>query len=197
MLVVQLWEPVEDEVPPWPLADLPTGAYVALNGEVSMEVVGRVVYEWARQNGVHTHGDPYRILEELADTDIDEMTLAGGVSITATDGTVLYPAEGCGLEDWRDWLTYQSDEFDVWMGEHPAPYVERRDDGTLRVWEVWQKTPSEDVIYIDIPPEQVKSALKQLDADLRAFRRRLREWASALVDEELAAQLVQTFDEAF
>lgn len=194
--LVVLASDAEAENAPWPVADVPHWSYITLNGDVSSDVIGLVLHELALQNEVALNGPADRALNEIAEMDIDMMTLAGGVCIVAADGTVINPGDGCGLEDWRDWMTYQSDEFDVWMGDYPAPHVERLDDGTLRVWQVWQKEPSAEAVFVDIPAEAVQPELLRLDADLRSFRSRLRTWAAPLGDE-LAEALVETIDEAF
>lgn len=182
---------------PWPVADAEQWSWLVLNGHANPDMIGAVMYELALQNEVGVNHPPERILADIADIEIDVLTLAGGVRVLADDGTELVPGEGCGLEDWRDWLTYQSDDFDVWMGEHPAPYVEKLADGTLRVWQAWMKdAASPDALFVDIPRDAVMPALHRLDSDLRDFRQRLREWIEPL-DRDLAARVTETFDEAF
>lgn len=196
LTLVALRSDAEADNAPWPIADVPQWSFVPITGEATPDIVGLIMFELALQNEVPLHGAPDRIVADLAQMDVDMMTLAGGVSIIAADGTTINPGDGCGLEDWRDWLTYQADDFDVWMGEYPAPHVERLDDGTVRVWQVWQKEPDENALYVDIPEAAVMAALHRLDADLRSFRNRLKEWAIPLGDD-LADQLTETFDEAF
>ena len=140
------------DLPPWEIAPCVAYSFLPLNGNVPSPAVGLVVAELVLFNDVDVRGLPMDVLGRFLKLDEGDIGLPGGVRITADDGRVIVPGEYCGLEDWRDWMGYEADEFTVWMGRDPSPWVERAGD-TLRVWSdgsVNQADPA-DLFHIDIP----------------------------------------------
>lgn len=197
-LVVMISD-AESDLMPWPVDEsVPQWQYLRMNGDLSLPQVGLIMRELMLEAGVNEADDPVTMLRELLNTELSRLSLPGGVRVVADD-TVIDPSDGSGLEDWRDWLSYQADVFDVWMGEEPAPFVERLDNGDVLVWSEWTSDPDDpDVYHITIPAAAVMPAVHQLDADLRSFRDLIEAWAHDVTGNASIAQAVrEQFDEAF
>lgn len=198
-LVVMISD-ADPDLMPWPVDDtVGHWQFLRLHAQMPPAQVGLVMRELALEVGVNEEDEPADVLRNLLAVEYDMLSLPGGVRVWAKDGTAIAPADGCGLEDWRDWLSYHADLFDVWMGEEPAPFVEKLDNGDVRVLSGWSEddnAPDSDTIII--PAAEVMPALHRLDADLRGFRDALEDWAATLTnDSVLAQQIREQFDEAF
>jgi hypothetical protein len=197
-LVVMISD-AEPDLMPWPVdTTVAQWSFLPLSGDTTPTQTGLVIRELALETGVNEEDTPAAVLRNLLNVDFDVLSLPGGVRIVATDGTTVDPGDGAGLEDWRDWLSYHADVFDVWMGEEPAPFVEKLPNGDVLVWQAWSEDADPTTDAITIPAAAVMPALHQLDTDLRAFRDVLEAWATDLTgDRQLAQSIRVQFDEAF
>lgn len=172
-----------DFKPPWPYRDdgIP---WVQLSADTTSEEIGLVVGELALCNEVPLDEHPVTVLADLLPVDDDEMILPGGVRVVADKA--IMPGEDCLLNDWRDWLSYQSDDFGIWMGE----------DVNVRRLEDAVRVTDADGTTIELPLDALREMTIRLDRDLHAFRDNLRAWARHF-DPELADALGDKFDLVF
>lgn len=107
-----------------------------------------------------------RLLEREA------LIVAGGLQLHLDDHLILSPQCCCGLETWREWLTFADGGDPPWCGHSPDPHLERRPDGHLELG------------YPDathrIDPADLRAALADAARDLAAFAERLTAWLTEL-----------------
>ncbi len=171
--------------PPWPYREDST-PWIRLCSTTTPEEIGLVIGELAVFNEVPLDEHPVTVIADLLEIDDEDMTVPGGVRVIADDGSAIMPGPDCYLDDWRDWLAYQSDDFGIWMGEDVR--VERQEE-VIRVTDARG-------VSIDLSLYDMRELSIQLDRDLQAFRTNLRAWAKQF-DPELADALGEKFDLAF
>jgi hypothetical protein len=181
---------------PWPV--LPEGAPwdVRLTGAASEEEVGSVVLQLAQYNKIVVAG---RTAEEiLADVVAAEsLVLPGGIAARDDTGREISPGCCAGLEEWREWLAFESTGMSPWMGHEPDPHLEREGD-TVRLWshaELAQGDYGEPFAFEMRLPE-FRQAIAGVQDGLRAFLAVLGAWAQRHAPGAAVA-LTARFDRAF
>jgi hypothetical protein len=183
--------------PPWPVAAFAPGEWMVLHGGVTPEEVGSVVAQLVLYNRAPNGGSARRVLERLSQK--RRTVLPGGVRVRDGAGSVVEPGCCCGVEEWRQWLAVTDGETSPWMGHDPWGWVEHEADG-LRVCsapeEGGEQVHGPATATVCIPRAELPRLLAGIEADVRAFLPRLREWAVA-IDPEYGARLAERFETAF
>lgn len=190
--------PTEEQVYPWPhrvrRGDEPP-AGIPLRGGMTDLDLGTVVAALCAYN-VLGFDDHDRLLPDaaavVAQAAADpKLIVRGGIEIVDGGRIVLSPGCCCGLEDWREWITFAEGGRPADSGHDPDPLVERLPSGLLRIG--YQYAPRDTV---EVPAEDLRRALRQVEFDLVAFVDALAVWANRLAPASAAA-FVDTVDRAF
>ena len=116
--------------PPWPVASMPAGSWLALTTESTDQQVGLFAAALAYRLDVAVPGGR----DEVVDTLLAEefLVVPGGLRLVDT-GTGMVVVPGCcaGLEDWRDWVRAIAGE-SPWLGA-PACAARPADGGAARL----------------------------------------------------------------
>jgi hypothetical protein len=116
---------------------------------------------------------------------------AGGIEVVHGGRVVLSPGCCCGLEHWREWITFAEGGRPADSGHQPPPLVERLPSGILRIG--YESAPD---AAVEIPAEELRGALRAVESDLAAFVTSLAEWAGHRAPASAAA-FAAVIDRAF
>lgn len=173
---------------PWP-------DYVRLCGSTSSSDVALVL---AVLSSYGHHGRSVETGEGWGQSLLDHFPriLPGGLAVVSAERRIL-PSCCCGLETWQDWRSVIAIGQSPWTGHDPAPLIEVTGTDIL-VWSdggMGEKPIGESPIAFR--REEFALALQQAAADLRDFRKPLRQWLGAHAPSALADGLVAKFESAF
>ncbi|MGW4498811.1 hypothetical protein ACWENR_09345 [Micromonospora sp. NPDC004336] len=178
----------------WPVAEV--GPWLALSGTLTAAEVGTAVARMAAYNHVDDRtvwpqgDDPSSAVLPLvaAGPEPGSLVVPGGLRLTDPGtGARIDPGCCCGLEDWRCWYDIPSGASPD-QGHDPAPWVEHRADGTIRVW-----ADEERSAHVDTHVDELPGLVDGVRADLAAFLGALRTWADEVVPAGADA-LVESLD---
>ncbi len=166
--------------PPWPVAPLPPGSWLALDADCVDEQVGLFVAALAdRIDAQPTEGRGEVVDALLAG---EQLTVSGGIRVgDSTTGTVVVPGCCAGLEEWREWRQVLSGA-SPWLGHDPSPEVEVVAE-FVRVWQDGggnRHTGRWAGVHVDIPRDALPELLTGVHQDLIGFLDALTAWAGRI-----------------
>lgn len=180
--------------PPWPVASMRAGAWLALAADSTDQQVGLFVAALAHPLDVASPGGR----DEVVDTLLAEefLIVPGGLRLVDTV-TAAAVVPGCcsGLEDWRDWVRVTAGE-SPWLGHDPGPEVEFVGDQLL----VWQdggpgrhhgRWAGPNVL---LSRRALPELLLDAHRDLLGFLAALKAWTARMGLEERGGALVEAVD---
>lgn len=106
----------------------------------------------------------------------------GGGLIAAKSDFRLYPSCCCGIDDWRGWLEVKRDGPSPWMGHDPGPWIDTSGAKAILHNDVEREPKTIEADY-----EEIKTALRQAEKDLRDFLRSLEDWLASEGIEQASA----------
>ena len=128
----------------------------------------------------------------------DECLIVGG-GLKIVDGKQEIFPGCCGLESWIEWLEISPEKYELWLGHDPKPYIEFLPEKQIyRIWAdgVGNNEETENIVYIDSSPDELKIALEKVSQDLQNFTVVLKNWAQEIAPNQ-ADKLVETFKTHF
>ncbi|WP_339134670.1 hypothetical protein WJM95_33600 [Streptomyces sp. f51] len=174
--------PSHDSFGLWPVSDVPSYDFMALDGTLTPDAVGTAVMALAIGNDVDPGDDrPPRPGDPLGGflhglLTVDPLFAAGGLEVTDTvTGTRLVPGCCAGLEDRGDWWhVLDGDGSAVWLGHDPSPSAERR-GSTVRLTVDADADAGQ---WIDVPVAELRPLLAAVEEDLAGFLSLAARWAA-------------------
>lgn len=166
----------------WPVADVKSFGYLALDGELTAAEAGTAVMSIAKCNDIEPeHGDrPPRPVDPLGSflhglLTFDDLFAAGGMRVTdSSEGITFLPGCCSGLEDWRDWRKALDGDGHVECGHDPDPLVEVRGD-TVRLTVDAERSDSP---VIELPVTELRRLTDEAERDLAGFLAVASSWVS-------------------
>jgi hypothetical protein len=126
------WRSANDGPHLAPMADLPAGSWLVVDGGRTVEAAGLFVSLLAEREGLGRDAGAAEAVAAVVKA--DTLILPGGLRVTDTmTGKSVVPGCCAGLEAWRDWVELL-ERRQPWMGHDPGPWVEFR-DGRVRLWQ--------------------------------------------------------------
>lgn len=186
---------------PWKVAEVRPYQRCFLNGDMTLDEVGLFVValaQYGNGSGNGLSGMDKDVLISII-TRRDSSVIAGGIAVIAENPEdSIFPGCCCGLEDWREWLSFQEGGCSPWMGHDPSPVFEKTDQGPIKFWwdgELDGTKPNESP---DLEMEEAVFAdnLKQIERDLLGFLDVLKVWTEHENIAE-AKQLIEKVDQTF
>jgi hypothetical protein len=111
----------------------------------------------------------------------DALIFPGGVGVSDIPGRPpIRPGNGCGLENWRDWVEFATGGSPPDWGYNPNPYVERVSSETVRLWSDSADqtyTPPVEPFSFEMPHGEFRELVQSLEHRLQAFLTRFDMWA--------------------
>lgn len=109
----------------------------------------------------------------------EEFALPGGLQFLENDIAKVVPGCCSGVENWRDWLDVPYGKNTVWAGHDPTPWVEYFDGG-LRIW---QDEKSEETAFIEFTTDEMETALRKAENNLKGFLVQLDKWVNYIAPD--------------
>lgn len=172
-------------------------SFIRLSKETTELETGTLIAQIAAYNNDRdVHKKPSEITNDLINNEC--LIVGGGIKIV--DGEkAIYPGCCCGLEDWDDWLEISPENFGLWLGHDPSPYIKflpEKQIYRIRANGGMDEKTSENTTYIDLSIEELKRAVKEVSQDLQDFIVVLKNWADKIVPTQ-SKQLIETFKTHF
>lgn len=183
--------------PPWAVAPMSAGSWLALTTDCNDQQVGLFVAALARPLDVAAPGGRDEVVDTLL---AEEFLIApGGLRLVDTvTGTAVVPGCCAGLEDWRDWVQAIAGE-SPWLGHDPGPEVELVGE-ELRVWQdggPGRKQGRLAGTNVVMHRLALPGLLMDVQRDLLGFLSALGAWATRIGLEERGQALVEAVDRNF
>ncbi|QJX00278.1 hypothetical protein [Frigoriglobus tundricola] len=160
-----------EESPPWLIADLEPLSFIRLSGGMTFTEVGSVMAHLVSYNSIEAEPTARGLLSGAVAA--EGLILPGGIQVSEGKRAIS-PRCCCGLEGWREWLAGMESTESPWMGHDPMPWIEW-DGDTVRVWS--DSGPNTGAFAIEFERGRFAAELVRVEAELRAFLRRVAAWA--------------------
>lgn len=197
---------IELQAPPaaagWPVS-VADGRWLHLSGRMSSQEVGLAMATICTSNLASEDDWPaerdasatlLRLVEDRQER--GGLIVPGGLRLSdPSRGVTVDPGCCCGLESWRDWHEVTAGS-SPWLGHSPEPWIEHREDGTIRVWPDKQSMQNGDgdPAHLDLATADLAGLLSQAQHDLTGFLTQVEQWAS-VVAPDLSSAVTEVLDE--
>ncbi len=158
---------------PWPIADRKPFSFIRVSCELTGAEVGSIIAQLVKYNQVETGPSTTALLSGALAAEV--LLLPGGIHASSGEREIC-PGCCCGLETWREWLSFLESGASPWAGHDPAPRLESV-DGLVRVWSDGGISPTPDAYAIEFDRIRFTTELGRVERDLRAFLSLVGAWA--------------------
>ncbi len=198
-VVEVVWRSANDGPHLAPMADLPAGSWLVVDGSSTVAAAGLFVSLLAEREDLGRDAGAAEAVAAVVKA--DTLILPGGLRVTDTmPGKSVVPGCCAGLEAWRDWVELL-ERRQPWMGHDPGPWVEFR-AGRVRVWQDGQpdspRRGRRNVpVRVELPESELPGLLLGVQRALSDFLSVLYQWAEAAGIGAMGIDLVTAVDRAF